>query len=71
MVELVEQILSLPKATRLKIAMQILMSIHDEEGDDSDSHTDELEKFQAELAKENVSYYSESEFWTEARKRVS
>ncbi len=71
MAELVEQILSLPKAMRLKIAMQILMSIHDEEGDDPDLHIAELEKFQSELAKGNVSYYSESEFWAEARKRVS
>ena len=71
MAELVEQILSLPKATRLKIAMQILMSIHDEESDAPDWHKAELEKFQQELAKGKVKYYSEAEFWAEARKRVS
>ena len=71
MPELVKQILSLPKADRLKIAMQILLSIHEEENSEPDWHLEELEKFQQELAKGNITYFSEKEFWAEARKRVS
>ena len=71
MAELVEQILSLPKAIRLKIAMQILMSIHEEENHSQDWHLDELDKFQKELVKGKVKYFSEEEFWAEARKRIS
>ena len=50
MPELVKQILSLSKAERLKIAMQILLSIHEEENHESDWHLAELNKFQEELA---------------------
>ena len=71
MPELVKQILSLPKADRLKIAMQILLSIHEEENSEPDWHLEELEKFQQELTKGNITYFSEKEFWAEARKRVS
>ncbi|MEZ4847269.1 MAG: addiction module protein [Bacteroidia bacterium] len=71
MAELVEQILSLPKAVRLKIAMQILLSIQEEESNSPDWHLDELDKFQKELSDGKVKYYSEEEFWAEARKRVS
>ncbi len=71
MAELVEQILSLSKSERLKIAMQILLSIQEEESTDPDWHIAELENFQQALKKGNVEYYSEAEFWAEARKRVS
>lgn len=71
MPELVEQILSLPKAERLKIAMQILLSIQEEEGNNPDWHLEELEKFQKDLSSGKIKYYSEKDFWAEARKRVS
>lgn len=71
MPELVEQILSLPKSVRLKIAMQILLSIQEEESHSPDWHLEKLNKFQKELSKGKVKYYSEEDFWDEARKRVS
>ncbi|MEM6801910.1 MAG: addiction module protein [Bacteroidota bacterium] len=71
MAELVEKILSLPKAQRLKIAMQILLSIQDEVEESLDWHLEELDKFQEELKKGNIKYLSEKDFWAEARKRVS
>ncbi|MEZ4775485.1 MAG: hypothetical protein R3D00_20035 [Bacteroidia bacterium] len=71
MPELVDQILALSKSARLKIAMQILLSIQEEEKREEDDHTAELEKFQQKLTGGNVRYYSEAEFWAEVRKRVS
>ena len=71
MPELVKQLLALPRAERLKIAMQILLSIHEEESSESDWHLEELEKFQEDLAKGKIKYLSEKEFWAEARKHVS
>lgn len=71
MAELVKQILSLPKAERLKIAMQILLSIQEEESAGDEWHLQKLDQFQAELKEGNVSYHSEEDFWKEAKKRVS
>ncbi|MDX2248319.1 MAG: hypothetical protein SF052_16165 [Bacteroidia bacterium] len=71
MPELVDQILALSKSARLKIAMQILLSIQEEEKREEDGHDAELEKFQQKLAGGKVRYYSEAEFWAEVRKRVS
>ncbi|MDX2248310.1 MAG: hypothetical protein SF052_16120 [Bacteroidia bacterium] len=71
MPELVDQILALSKSARLKIAMQILLSIQEEEKREEDGHDAELEKFQQKLTGGKVRYYSEAEFWAEVRKRVS
>ncbi|MEM8897239.1 MAG: addiction module protein [Bacteroidota bacterium] len=70
MAELVKQIMALPKADRLKIAMQILLSIQEEDEHIPAWHQEELETFQQLLSEEKVTYHSESNFWEEARKRV-
>ena len=70
MAEILAQILSLPKADRLRIAMQILVSIHDEEESLSDEHKEQLEAFQHTLSEGKVKYMSENDFWAEARKRA-
>ena len=72
MPELIVQIMSLPRTERLKIAMQILLSIHDEEDSAIPSeHEAELKRFQDRLEEGKVDYSSEKDFWKEVRKRVS
>ena len=71
MAELVQQILSLPKAMRIKIAMQILLSIQEEEDGKIDWHSEELAKFQKKLKAGEVTYFSEEAFWAEASRRAS
>jgi len=68
--QLIDQILSLSKAERLKIAMQILMSIQNAAAI-SGKHIKELSQFQKELKAGNVTCYSEEAFCSEARKRIS
>ena len=71
MAEIIEKILSLSKAERLKIAMQILLSIQEEEHGNDDWHLAELTKFQQDLSDGKVTYHSEKEFWADVHKRVS
>lgn len=71
MPELVKQLLALPQEERLRIAMTILLSIQEENSGPPDWHDEKLAEFQSKLKEGNVTYYNESEFWAEARKRVS
>ena len=70
MSDAVQHILSLPKAERLRIAMEILRSIQQEESPDAE-HSAELQAFQARLEAGEVAYYSEDELWAELRKRTT
>jgi hypothetical protein len=63
--DLINQILSLSKKERLKIAMQILLSIQDEEENALEWHIRELDKFQDSLKDGEVQYLSEKDFWTD------
>lgn len=71
MPELVEQLLALPQEERLRIAMTILLSIQEENSGLQDSHDEKLAEFQSKLKEGNVTYYNETDFWAEARRRVS
>ena len=70
MSEPIERILNLPKAERLKIAMQILLSIQAEEAE-AELHLAELEAFQEKLTEGKVAYHAEEEMWKAVRKRIS
>ncbi len=68
--ELVKQIMALTKAERLKLALQILLSIKEEDEQLLDWHQEDLETFQQLLSEERVTYRSEKDFWNEARRKI-
>lgn len=70
MSELLEQILALPKAARLSLATQILVSLQAEEAGEDAGHLEALAAFQARLEAGEVTYFSEEDFWVQARKRT-
>lgn len=51
--------------------MIILLSIQEENSGSSDWHDEKLAEFQSKLKEGKVTYYNETDFWAEARKRVS
>ena len=70
MSETLDHIYSLPKAERLRIAMQILLSVQAEEAEAA-LHLAELEAFQEKLGRGEVGYHSEEAMWKAVKKRLS
>lgn len=65
--DLLTQILALPISQRLELVIEIIKSIQEEDS----AHEKELEAIQEQLKQGKIRYYSESQFWAEARKRIS
>ena len=70
MAELVKQIMALPKADRLKLALRILLSIQEEDEQLPAWHQKELDTFQQVLSEGKATYHNEKDFWNEARQRI-